>query len=92
MDMVLRPNGRAKNGGFNSFTVELPGRALAVIDKVDGKGWELTIRPGSARILPRGLFGSPQDVLCVLEAEYSPHSGDTTAARPQAGVASAAGA
>jgi len=86
MDMVLRPNGSARNGGFTSFTVELPGRALALIDKVAGKGWELTIRLGSARILPRGLFGTPQDVLFVLEAEYSSSSpGDlTTAARNQA--------
>ena len=91
MDMVLRPNGNARNGGFTSFTVELPARALAVIDKVEGKGWELTIRLGSARILPRGLFGTPQDVLCVLEAEYGSRApGDSAAGGAQSAFASAA--
>ena len=74
MQMILRPNGSARDGGFHSYTVELPGRALAVIDKVEGKGWQLTIRPGSAQIDNRGLFGTPQDVLGVLEAEYLPRS------------------
>lgn len=74
MQMILRPNGSARVGGFQSYTVELPGRAVAVIDKVEGKGWQLTIRPGSAEIHNRGLFGTPQDVLSLLEAEYSPPS------------------
>jgi hypothetical protein len=74
MQMILRSNGSARAGDFQSYTVELPGRAVAVIDKVEGKGWHLTIRPGSAEIHNRGLFGTPQDVLSVLEAEYSPSS------------------
>ena len=70
MTLILRPNGLAVGGGPKSYTVELPDRALAVLDKVDGKGWELTLRPGSGQIVHRGLFRTPQDVLGVLEAEF----------------------
>ena len=70
MTLILRPNGLGVDGRPKSYTVELPNRALAVLDKVDGKGWELTLRLGSAEIVQRGLFGSPYDVICLLEAEY----------------------
>ena len=34
------------------------------------KGWELTIRTGNAQLEARGLFGTPHDILCVLEVEF----------------------
>jgi hypothetical protein len=69
MEMILRPNGI---GTQKSYVVDLPNRAVAVLDQIDGKGWELTIRVGGGQLTHRGLFATTDDVIGLLEAEYCP--------------------
>ena len=71
MELILKPNGRPASGEVRSYGVELPNRGLAVLDRIDGKGWELTIRPGGGVIDHRGLFSTPKDAVAVLDAEYT---------------------
>ena len=74
MRLTLQPNGRwARTDDPASYIVELPNDASAILDRVEGKGWHLTIRHNGS-ISNRGMFGSPHDVLAVLEAEYFPRA------------------
>ena len=57
-------------GEVRSYSVDLPNRGLAVLDRVDGQGWELTVRLGEGVIQSRGLFATPKDAVAVLDAEY----------------------
>ena len=70
MAFVLNPHSREADGSIVSYTVALPNNAMAVIERVVDKGWELTIRRGNAQHEARGLFGTPRDILCVLEVEF----------------------
>ena len=72
MRLTLQPNGRwALTDDPTSYIVDLPNDVKAILDRVDGQGWHLTIRHNGS-ISNRGMYGSPQDVLAVLEAEFLP--------------------
>lgn len=45
---------------------------MALIEKVEDKGWDLSLLSGSGQITNRGLFGTPEDVLDVLIVEHQP--------------------
>ena len=68
--MLLKRNGRTE-GEVRSYSVDLPDRGLAVLDRIDGQGWELTVRLGEGVIQSRGLFSTPKDAVAVLDAEYN---------------------
>jgi hypothetical protein len=70
MAFVLKPHSHQADGSVLSYTVALPNNAIALIDRVVDKGWELTIRTVNAKLEERGLFGTPHDILCLLEVEY----------------------
>jgi len=70
MAFTLKPHSFQADGSIRSYTVALPNNAMAVIDRVVDKGWQLTIRIGNAQPEARGLFGTPHDILCVLEVEF----------------------
>jgi len=74
MEIILRPNGRPVADEVRSYAVELPNRGLAVIDRIDGKGWQLTVRLSAGVIEYRGMFSTANDAVAVLEAEYSAQS------------------
>jgi hypothetical protein len=69
MGLLLQPNDRPAYGQTgNSLRVELPGDEKAVLERVNDV-WRLLIyRDGS--VTNRGLFGTPHDILMLLEAEY----------------------
>lgn len=74
MRLTLRPNGRSSSGVEpTSYRVELPDREIAILDRVDNHGWQLTIRE-RGQAIDRGLFGTTDDVLALLEAEYLPQT------------------
>jgi hypothetical protein len=53
------------------YRMKLPdGRTASLIGIAD-KGWELSIRAISRQVESRGLFGSPEDIVALLEAEYN---------------------
>jgi len=70
MAFVLKPHSREADGSIGCYTIALPNNALALIDRVVDKGWELTIRNGDKQLEGRGLFGTPHDIVCVLEVEF----------------------
>jgi hypothetical protein len=74
MELILKPNGQLASGEVRSYVVELPNRGSAVLDRVDGKGWELTIRLGAGVIRHRGLFSTPHDAVTLLDAEFNRRS------------------
>lgn len=72
MRLTLQPNGGSgRRHEPTSYIVELPGSDSAVIDRVEGQGWHLTIRR-HGNVINRGLFGSTHDILALLDAEYFP--------------------
>jgi hypothetical protein len=70
MEITLHPNGRSQAGPPHSFVVALPEGATAILDKITGKGWQLTVRHQHGRLTNRGLFGTPYDIQALLQAEY----------------------
>ena len=71
MRLILRPNDRPEYGKpGSSLSVTLPGQEKAIMEWVDEGSWRLIIYSPD-RVVNRGLFGSPYDILTLLEAEYS---------------------
>ena len=70
MAFYLKPNGLRPDGAIRSYTIALPNNALAILDHIVNRGWELTIRLGNAKTEARGLFATPHDIVCVLEVEF----------------------
>ena len=72
MRLTLQPNGHPASGAApTSYRVELPHNEFAIIDRISDKGWQLNVR-NNGRVIDRGLFATPDDVLAVLESEYYP--------------------
>jgi hypothetical protein len=75
LKITLIPNG---NPPVHSYIAHLPDGSTAVLDQVQGHGWVLTLRYGDGTVVTqRGLFGTPEDIVAILEAEYYP-AGPTT--------------
>ena len=74
MRLTLQPNGRPSSGVEpTSYRVELPDREIAIVDRVENLGWQLTVRD-RGQVIDRGLFATTYDVLALLEAEYPPQT------------------
>ena len=69
LTLRLQPSERFGHGQVHSYVIALPNEATAVLDLIGGKGWRLTIREHGATI-DRGLFGSTDDIVKLLTAEY----------------------
>jgi len=70
MRLSLQPNGKLARGSEpTSYIVHLPHSAFAILDRVDGQGWHLTIRRDGS-IINRGMFANKEDILTLLEDEY----------------------
>ena len=68
MKIRLIPNG---NPPVHSYIAHLPDGSTAILDQVQGHGWVLTLRYADGTLLKQhGLFGTPEDIVGVLEAEY----------------------
>lgn len=70
MRLSLQPNGQIARTRPHSYLVDLPNGASAILDAVDGKGWQLTIREDGT-VNDRGVFATTADALAVLEAEFA---------------------
>ena len=72
MRLTLQPNGRGtRRSDPSSYIIDLPGNESAILDHIEGRGWHLTIlRRGT--VINRGMFGSPHDIVALLDAEYFP--------------------
>ena len=72
MRLTLQPNGReTRRHDPTSYIIDLPGNESAILDRIEGRGWHLTIRRGGT-VVNRGIFGSPHDIVTLLDAEYFP--------------------
>ena len=71
MGLIMTPSSRGTDGRVNSHTVALPNGATAFLNSVSGRGWELIIRRGAGVTDSRGLFGSTNDIMLMLEAEFT---------------------
>ena len=69
LNLQLQPSERFGHGQVYSYVIALPNEATAILDLVGGRGWRLTIRDHGATI-DRGLFGSTDDIVELLSAEY----------------------
>jgi hypothetical protein len=73
MRLTLQPNDQPAYGQVaRSHFVSLPGNEKAVLDQLNNGSWRLMIHGGHGATADRGLFGSPHDILALLEAEYFP--------------------
>ena len=71
MRLTLQPHDGAAYGQRpTAHLVMLPYNESAVLEDVGGC-WRLTICRQGIRV-DRGLFGTPHDILALLEAEYFP--------------------
>jgi hypothetical protein len=72
MRLTLQPNDKSAYGqGPTSHFVSLPRNQKAVLEQLNNGSWRLIVY-GHGVITDRGLFGSPHDILALLEAEYFP--------------------
>jgi hypothetical protein len=72
MRLTLQPNGReTPRHDPTSYIIDLPGHESAILDRIEGGGWHLTILRGGVAV-NRGVFGSPHDILTLLDVEYFP--------------------
>jgi hypothetical protein len=70
MRLTLQPNGQPARGSEpTSYIVHLPQNESAILDRVDGQGWHLTIRR-DGKIINRGIFASEHEILTLLKDEY----------------------
>jgi hypothetical protein len=69
MGLTMVPNVLDRDGRVATYVVALPEGATAFLNAVSGGGWELTIRRRGGATDRRGLFGTPRDVMFVLQAE-----------------------
>lgn len=72
MRLSLTPKSQFEHGHVNSYVIDLPTGAKALLSIAPGMGWDLVIVRAGTDVVERGLFATPYDALMVLEAEYSP--------------------
>jgi hypothetical protein len=66
------PSRRFDHGLVYEYRLVVRTDDIAILRLVAGKGWTMTLARGGAQaaIEERGLFGTPQDALMVLFAEF----------------------
>ena len=67
--LMMRSSSSLPDGTVGGYVVALPDGATAFLNSVSGGGWELIIRHGGGLTDRRGLFGTPEDIMFVLQAE-----------------------
>ena len=67
--ITLTPN---ENPPVRSYTAHLPDGSAALVEKVEGHGWVLTLRYSDGMVVTQhGLFETLEEVVRVLEAQYA---------------------
>ena len=71
LPIAWQPSRRFQHGQPYEYHVALGADDRGILRLVAGKGWALTIVPGDTQLaIDRGLFGTPDDALMVLYAEF----------------------